>query len=296
MLRNYLNYAGSKDRYYPEIRKHLAKAERKHMIDMFTGGGSVAFNSLDLFDGNIYAYDKNEDLIKIHKWVQTHAVEEVLTDIYTIINMYELSKTNKDGFLKLRADYNNQVRNGVKSIPMLYCLVMHSFNYSLHTNNKGEFNAPSGATRSYFNNETRKKIMQYKAELDKYSENKLVYEVKDILNDESYPVPINETVFFVDPPYSAALSKHPYRVAGIKWDESADRKLLDILSNINDKQGKFVFTNVLENNGVSNIPLRKWVENNNFLMYPVNVDYTNSSYQRKNYGTTKEVIITNFQE
>lgn len=294
MLRNYLNYAGSKDRYYPEIRKHLVIAKRKYMIDMFTGGGSVAFNSLDLFEGNIYAYDKNEDLIKIHKWIQTRAIEEVLTDIYTIIDMYGLNKTNKDGFLKLRDDYNNQVRKGIKNIPMLYCLVTHSFNYSLHTNSKGEFNAPSGATRSYFSTALKKKIMQYKAELDKYPKNKLVYEAKDTLSNDNYPVPINETVFFVDPPYSAALSKHPYRVAGVKWDESADRKLLDILSNINNNQGMFVFTNVLENNGVSNILLQKWVENNDFFMYTVRVDYTNSSYQRKNYGTTKEVIITNF--
>lgn len=292
MLKNYLNYAGSKDRYYPAIREHLIRADKKYLIDMFTGGGAVAFNSLDLFD-KVYAYDKNEDLIKIHEWIQKGSIESVLTDIYTIINMYELSKDNKEGFLRLRENYNKLVRKGTKSAPMLYCLITHSFNYSLHTNSKGEFNAPSGATRSYFNKALREKIIDYKMELSKYP-NKLVYGIKDILAGGGYPVSISEAVFFVDPPYSASISKHPYRVAGIEWDETSDRKLFEILNYISDYGGKFVFTNVLENNGVSNIPLQKWIDEKKLNTYDVKIDYSNSSYQRKNYGKTREIIITNF--
>lgn len=268
------------------------RADKKYLVDMFTGGGAVAFNSLDLFD-KVYAYDKNDDLIKIHEWIQKGSIESILTDIYTIINMYELSKDNKEGFLRLRENYNKLVRKGTKNTPMLYCLITHSFNYSLHTNSKGEFNAPSGATRSYFNKALRDKLIDYKVELSKYPD-KLTYRTRDILAGGGFEQPISETVFFVDPPYSASISKHPYRVAGIEWDETSDRKLFEILNYISDYEGKFVFTNVLENNGVSNIPLQKWIDERKLNTYDVKIDYSNSSYQRKNYGKTREIIITNF--
>ena len=99
-------------------------------------------------------------------------------------------------------------------------------------------------------------------------------------------------VFYADPPYSACISKHPYRVGNIKWTADEDRRLFECLDYINKNGGKFILSNVLTNNGVHNIPLKNWASS--YVVNPIEVSYQNSSYQRKNNGKTEEVLITNF--
>ena len=81
LLRNYLNYSGSKDRVYPILRTYLEKAvgrsHNKILIDMFTGSGVVAFNSLDLFK-SIICIDKCNELVRLHNWVLYTPVDKLL--------------------------------------------------------------------------------------------------------------------------------------------------------------------------------------------------------------------------
>lgn len=297
MIRNYLNYAGSKDRYYPQIREFLVKAvrgsQKKILFDLFCGSGVVAFNSADLFK-DIVLVDKCEELIKIHNWIMFTPTENILTDIYTVIDQYKLSKINKDGFLSLRTDFNNLVNQGTFSAPMLYCLIMHSFNYSLHLNKKGEFNAPFGKERSCFSSAMQNKLIAFKEYMDKLKDKNFLITAQDSLEYASKLVPeyLHTAVFFIDPPYSASISKHPYRVGNVSWKEDDDRKLFNLLDWISKNNGRFIFTNVLRNNGKENIPLQEWAKGYNIT--PVAVDYSNCNYQRKNNGETNEVIITNF--
>ena len=290
MLRNYLNYAGSKDRYYPTLRVLLERAHElgAHiLVDMFTGGAGVAINSLDLFD-KVYAWDKNPDLIMIHEWVENHDTEGLFAEIFEVIEKFDLSKDNKEGFLTLREYYNSLLPNVEPCL--LYCLITHAFNYSLHTNKKGEFNAPSGAGRSYFNKSLEQKLRNCKEHIDKH--NNLFYDVVDALTVKVNYTDGKKRVFFVDPPYSACMSKHPYRVGSIKWTEDEDRELFKRLDDISNNGDLFIFTNVLENNGMFNVPLSKWIEK--YHVHRVGIDYTNCSYQRLNRGKTDEIIITNF--
>ena len=307
MLKNYLNYSGSKDRIYPIIRKYLEKAvqgkknKHKYLIDMFCGSAVISFNSLDLFD-TIVAVDKCNELIKMHTWIQNTPLEELLKQVDAVISTYELSKTNKEGFLKLREDFNKFItEEGILHPDLLFCLITHSFNYQLHLNKKGEFNVPSGAGRSYFSSSLRQKLINYK----NYIHEVIKYENGDFNKSFSFaygdavdfvkclkPEYFKDTVFYVDPPYSASISKHPYRIGNIKWTEDEDRKLFDCLDYIHENGGRFIFSNVLQNNGVQNIPLKTWAEK--YKVNPIEVDYTFCSYQRKNNGKTDEVIITNF--
>lgn len=307
MIKNYLNYAGSKDRYYPLIREHLKRAlgrkkKGKYLIDAFCGSGVVAFNSMDIFE-NIMAIDKCEELITIHNWVRHTDTEELLKEIDGTITSYDLRKDDKEGFLRLREDYNNLIAEGSKpNAVWLFCLIMYSFNYSLHLNKSGGFNCPHGTNRSSFNNSLRTKLKNYKEHLDNNKDScgfaYLAGDIFTILNPDNPDKSLfsidrlNEAVFFIDPPYSAAVSKHPYRVGNIKWSEDDDRKLFEVLDIINENKGKFVFTNVFENNGVSNRPLQEWAKN--YKVHDVGVSYDNCNYQRKNNGKTREVIITNF--
>ena len=304
MLRNYLNYAGSKDRYYPLIQEQLKRAigrkkRGKYLVDMFCGSAVVAFNSRDMFE-HVIAFDKVKELIGIHTSILYTPTEELLKDIHGIIDSYGLSKTNKEGFLKLREFYNSckigeqEVAGNLSAY--LYCLITHSFNYSLHLNKKGEFNAPAGTNRSYFSPALEKKLIAYKNFMDERvgKTSHILYATMDLLQDDSF---LNEdefkdVVFFIDPPYSASISKHPYRIGNLKWTEDDDRRLFEYMNKINELGSKFVFTNVFENNGIQNLPLQEWSKG--YHVQHVNVDYTNCNYQRLNKGNTDEVIITNF--
>lgn len=303
MFRNYLNYSGSKDRIYPILRTYLEKAigdnKDNTLVDMFAGSCVVAYNSLDLFK-EVVCVDKCAELIKIHDWIASTPLDKLLEQIRTTIDKYELSKENKAGFLQLREDYNTGVASNKFSACELYCLIMHSYNYQLHTNKKREFNAPSGAGRSWFNPSIEKKLINMKNHLSKVK-NKPVLLSGDVLSlinkdNETFRKAtkndFSKIVFYVDPPYSASVSKHPYRVGNVKWDVDEDRKLFDCLDYIHENNGKFILSNVTTNNGIRNIPLQRWAGKYN--LNPIEVQYTNCSYQRKNSGKTEEVIITNF--
>lgn len=301
-----MNYSGSKDRIYPILRTYLEQAigkkgkKHKYLVDMFAGSGTVAFNSLDLFD-TIIGVEKCAELVKIHNWIIYYPLSQILEEIDNIIATYDLSKDNKDGFLTLRARYNEDVAEHAFDPAKLYCLITHAYNYQLHTNKKGEFNAPSGAGRSWFNPSLRQKLINMKnhiSEQVKYENGKFNKRLFFTGGDSMDFVhcfkakSFEDVVYYVDPPYSACISKHPYRVGNIRWTEDEDRKLFDCLDYIHSNNGKFIFSNVIRNNGVQNIPLQRWAGSYN--LHPIEVDYENCSYQRKNNGKTEEVIITNF--
>ena len=295
MIRNYLNYIGSKDRYMPLINKFLEETRRqgsKTLVDLFCGSAVVGVNELPHFD-YVICNDKCEEIIALHTWVQENSIESLLQSIDDCIAQYDLSKTNKDGFLELREHYNSGRSQAINPVE-LFCLITHSFNYSLHTNKDGQYNVPFGANKSSFNKSLREKLIQYKAQLEKHP-NKLTF------SNEAFEYWVNQksdnkVTYFVDPPYSTSISKHPYRVGNIKWTEQQDRDLLNSLKKLSDEGNYFVLTNVYENNGLVNNLLQDWVKKEGFTCYEVtSVDYANCSYQRKNNGTTKEVIITNLK-
>lgn len=294
IVNNYLNYIGSKDRYLPQILKFIEAGASltggAQLIDLFCGSAVVGLNSAKLFK-KVRCVDACKELITIHQWVQGYDTPEaVLADIDLVTTKYQLSKENKEGFLKLREDYNKEsIEQGVIRPAFLFNLITHSYNYSLHTNKKGGFNVPFGQGRSYFNKNLRQKLINWKNELNNSLQ--VSFECTDFRNVEVS----SSSVVFVDPPYSASISKHPYRVGNIKWTADEDRALLSYLDNINKQGSLFVFTNVIANNGIVNKPLLDWVALNDYIVTPVHIDYKNCSYQRKNNGKTEEVIITNFK-
>ena len=290
MIRNYLNYIGSKDRYLERIMPYLEKISDDKgchtLVDLFFGSAVVGVNSLDLFD-SVVCNDKCAELISIHRWVRDSSKAELFEQIDGVILQYGLNKQNKEGFLKLRRDYNSEL--GLNPC-RLFALVTHSFNYSLHTNSKGEFNAPFGANRSCFNDSLRERLDEFKSALDEHNNDILFHNM-----DFEYCIDVNgikDTVYFVDPPYSATKSKQPYRVKGVKWDEKEDARLFKNLDDIHNSGGYFVLTNVISNNGCENVALKEWAQKYN--IEDVSVSYENASYQRKNVGKTREVIVSNF--
>ena len=292
MINNCFNYVGSKDRIFPIIDRYLDKT-KSFFIDVFCGSGIVGVNELQNYQ-KVILNDACWQMIDTLKFFRDNDFSKVIHDIDRVILDYNLSKENKEGYLKLREDYNADPYLRLVFEPaMFYCLVTHSFNFNIHINSKGKFSVPSGAGRSYFSSSLRQKLEAFQWEL-RENRDKLVFKTEDfkVLIDKAEKI-TSKSIFYADPPY--LCSDDPYsRIYYIgKWDEDKERALYQKLDLINDRGGSFLLSNVLQNNGKWNRILEEWAQK--YEVIDVSASYTNCNYQRKNAGETKEVLVRNYK-
>lgn len=292
MLENCFNYVGNKDRLFPSIDKYLDKS-KNILIDLFCGSGTVGVNEVNNYK-RVVLNDACWQLIETLKYFRDNDFKVIENKINHVILKYKLSKDNKEGYLQLREDFNEEPYLRLVFDPiMFYCLVTHSFNYNIHINSKGQFSVPSGATRCYFNNKLKSKLEAFQWELKENKEH-IVFKTDsfDKIIDDAEGL-IKKSVFYVDPPY--LCSDDPYsRIHYLgKWDEDKERKLYEKLDKVNDLGGSFLLSNVLQNNGKFNRILEKWAEK--YEIINVAASYDNCNYQRKNAGKTQEILVRNYK-
>ena len=297
LIKNYLNYIGSKDRLIPIIKSNL-DTSKSIFVDMFCGSNTVPTNCLDLPYKQYISNDGCWQLIELHKWILNTPLEVVFKRIDAYIEGYKLSKTNKEGFIKARQVYNEFYNRKDTFEPALFfCLIMHSFNYSIHLNSSGGFSAPSGYNRSSFSNTMRNKLVNYKKawegrenDISLHNIKSSIQQVKTLIGNDS----IKNTMFYTDPPYLSSDSSYS-RIHGLKWTEDEERELYNTLDYINDFGGSFMLSNVIENNGKFNNILYDFIRRNKkYRVIDLSVQYNNCNYQRKNNGKTKEVLVVNY--
>ena len=102
---NPLNYTGAKHKLLPFIKQNLPLCCTT-LVDLFGGSGELAINLADNFDNVVY----NEINPYLYNIIKTFS--NMPSDIFVIlvenaIDMYKLSKYNKEGFLECRYDFNN---------------------------------------------------------------------------------------------------------------------------------------------------------------------------------------------
>lgn len=291
MLNNCFNYIGSKDRLFSLIDKNLDKSKR-YFVDVFCGSGVVGVNELSNYE-KVVMNDLCWQVIETLKFFRDNEYEKVIHDIDRIILDYNLSKTNKEGYLKLREDYNDDPYLRLVFNPaMFYCLVTHSFNYSIHLNSKGKFSVPFGANKSYFNPSLRAKLEGFQWELHE-NKNKVALKTENFEELLSNAKKVSkDTMFYLDPPYLSSDDSYSRIHYLGKWNEDKERKLYACLDEINQNGGSFLLSNVLENNGKWNKILDEWSKKYNII--EVSASYEGCNYQRKNEGKTKEVLIRNY--
>lgn len=291
MIKNCFNYVGSKDRIFHIIDKNLDKS-KNNFVDLFCGSGVVGINELSSYK-NIVLNDACWQMTETLKYFRDNSFEKIIADIDKVIKEYSLSKTNKEGYLRLREDFNEEPYLKLVFDPvMFYCLTTHSFNYNIHINSSGKFSVPFGSNRSYFNESLRAKLEAFQWELHENKD-------KITIKNESFEVLVSKaeriipkSMFYCDPPYYSSDDAYSRIYYLGKWDEAKERKLYETLDFINDHGGSFLLSNVLENNGKTNHILTEWCKKYNVTR--VLSDFENCNYQRKNNGSTNEVIIRNY--
>lgn len=279
LIKSPLNYVGGKYKLLPQILPYFPD-NINTFVDLFGGGFNVGIN---IEAKQIICNDLETAVIDLFKELKSLSSEEALKILKDTIEKYGLSKTNEEGFKKIREDYNK----GNRSWNMFYAMLTHAFNYQIRFNKQGEYNMPFGRNRSSFNPNLEKNFIKF---IDKLGEINVTFFNSDFNKIKIDMLGENDFVY-CDPPYLVTCASYNEQDG---WNETKERELLELLDNLNARGIKFALSNVLENKGKTNEILKVWAEKYN--VHYLNYSYGNCNYHAKDKSenSTVEVLITNY--
>jgi len=284
LVKSPMNYIGGKYKLLPQLLDGMPN-KINMLYDVFGGGGTI---SLNVKAEHIYYNDIVNYVPDMFKSLQDENIDSALFKIHKVIDNYNLSISNLEGFIRLRKDYNN----GNKSWEMFYMLLCHSFNYQFRFNNKHDYNSSFGTNRSWYSPVTENKFKKF---LNRLHELDIVLDSKDF-REIDFSDADKDDLVYLDPPYLITTGNYNDGKRGFKgWNELDDIELMKLCDTL-DKQGtRFAMSNVFDCKGKSNDTLKKWSSKYN-LTY-INTNYGNCSYHAKDKSkdSTTEVLITNYQ-
>lgn len=297
-----LNYTGGKYKLLPQMLPYFPKDADK-VVDLFCGGCNVGINlncnKVKFNDSNVYLMGLLDAFRRIPK-------HEIFNRIFLMIDQYQLSLVcengyayygcesgtglgsyNKEGYNRLRTDFNKKGKKDDEYYLMLYLLIVYSFNNQLRFNKKGEFNLPVG--KRDFNRKMQAKLADF---LDRIKVSDYSFTNTDFreISLEDYT---DKSFFYVDPPYLITCASYNEQAG---WTDSDETDLLSYLEQLDRRGIRFALSNVLESKGKKNTILYSWIEkhNNKFRVIHLNYDYSNSNYHTRRDGVTKEVLVVNY--
>jgi DNA adenine methylase Dam len=268
------NYVGSKSRMLPVLLPILNQQSDKRLIDLFAGGFSVGANA----DNRSVVYnDVNPDLRNLMQYVYKTPADDLISQIEQTIDKYGLTKTDKEPYNVLRADFNDN------RSPLLFCLlIFYSFNHQIRYNQKRLFNTPAGTNRSSFNNSIKENLLVFSSLIKK---KQVEFYSQDFRDFNILP----SDIIFVDPPYLITTGSYNDGKRGVSsWCEQDEVDLYEYLDEANRNGVKFVLTNALKNGENQNEYLASWLKQYNCET----VDSKFNNYHR-NCGKSVEVIVWN---
>lgn len=281
MIKSPLNYVGGKHKLLPQLLPLFPK-KIGTFYDLFGGGFNVGINVKA--ERHIYN-DKLHPVTNLLLDMYQNDISTLLQNIDEYIADYGLSKTNKEGYLRLRSDYN-EIPEPFRPSCALYALIAHSFNNQIRFNKKGEFNMPFGMNRSSFNSTLRKRFIEF---VNKLQTLDVSFYSKDFREFKANTFDKRDFIY-CDPPYLLSLATYNENGA---WTELDEKDLYAFLNGI-DGEVKWAMSNVLETKGERHSLLESWVRKSGYKIHYLNADYSNSNHQRKKYKPDVEILVTNY--
>lgn len=281
-IKSPLNYMGGKYKILPTIIPLMQKRRIGTFYDVFAGGFNVGIN-IDCKD--VLCNDQIPFLIDMFKLFSNLSFDEVSDKIDSLISEYNLSKTNKEGYLALRKQYN-KTQDSLE----LFVLTCFSFNHQIRFNSKHEFNTPFGKDRSSYNKNIESNLKDF---IDKLNKKNVTFSTKDF-RDIDYSLLTPEDFAYFDPPYLISTGTYNDGKRGFKdWKERDETDLLSILDGLNDRGIPFALSNAMHNKGLSNDLLIDWAKD--YTVHFIDNSFSNCSYHYKDRTSeTVEVLITNY--
>ena len=273
LIKSPLNYVGGKYKLLNEILPLFPEVNT--FTDLFGGGMNVSINAKC---NKVVYNDIETHVVDLLQHLHATDVNETVTAIDKLIEKFDLSKTNAEGYNALRYFYNQD-----PSDPMVfYTLVCYAFNNQIRYNKSGQFNMPFGKDRSSFNPTLRKKFVDFVEALH----NKNCSFSNEDFRDFDFSSLGTDDFVYADPPYFNSVAA--YNENG-GWTEEHEKALLSILDNLNNKGIKFALSNNLK---YDNPLLKEWMQKYN--VHYLNANYSNCNYHKKDKSPDIEVLITNY--
>lgn len=288
MFQGPIVYTGNKRRLMNQIKPLLAPSHT--FVDMFAGSCTVGLNA----DAKRVIFnDKDSSVMELMYFLAYNPIEDTVDLVKETVKDYGLSISgqdlggqraqdwNKEGYLKLREDYNSN-----KSPLLFYLLILYSFNHQIRFNQSGMFNLPVG--NGVWNNNAEEKLRAFHA---RAKDLKTGFWSKDFIDIPLADKP-QDFLYYADPPYLGTVAT--YNEQG-QWTETDEHALLGYLDFVHDREQKFALSNCLETKGEKNQILIDWLDRRNYYVEHLSMSYSNANYQRKNPNSiTDEVLITNY--
>lgn len=289
-------YVGDKFKLVPQLKEYFP-TDINRFIEPFCGGGSVFLN----VEAESYLInDIDSYMIALHQLLINYSndVSEFWNDLNGIIEQYQLSasflgrtvpeeykvnfvktyyaKYNKDSYMKLRADFNEDKSDLLK----LYVLLIYGFNRMLRFNNSGNFNLPVGnvdfnqnvvnALHSYFEYVASKEITLYN------------HDFEDFLSEVK---PVSTDFIYLDPPYLISFSEY-----NKLWNTDTENRLLTLLDELDKKNIRFAISNIIRHKNMYNGIFDEWSKK--YHVHDITSNYIsfNDNTQKGSY----EVLVTNY--
>ena len=273
-IKSPLNYVGGKYKLLKEILP-LFPNDIDTFVDLFGGGFNVGIN---VNAEHIVYNDLEEHVVELLNYLSDNETEKLLSEIDSLIEKYNLSKENAEGFNQLREYYNEENNSPI----VFYTMICYAFNYQIRFNQNGKYNMPFGKARSSFNPSLRQKFIEFVEELHSknitfLSESFETFNIEDLDSND---------FVYCDPPYFNSVAA--YNEQG-GWTEEHEEMLLILLDSLNDKGVKFALSNNLK---YDNPLLDEW--KNKYNVHYLNGDYSNCNYHKIDRSKDIEVLITNY--
>ncbi len=277
MIKSPLNYIGGKYKLLPQILP-LFPNGINHFVDLFAGGLDV---SLNVNAQQITCNDINEYVIDIFEYFKQCKIDDLIIEIQDIIKEYELTKTNREGYDRLREKYNIQ-HNPI----YLFVLVCFGFNHQVRFNNNGDFNNPFGINRSSYNARTEKNLREMHPKLANMEF------TKNNFHDFNIDGLHTNDFLYADPPYLITCGSYNDGKRGFEgWKQQDDLNLFAVLDELNKRGVHFALSNVIRHKRKENQVLIEWAKQ--YQVHLIESNYNNCNYQTEKSETT-EVLITNY--
>lgn len=297
IIRSPFFYVGDKYKLMYQLKK-LFPTDIDNYYEPFVGGGSSFLNTEAK---KFYLNDVNKNIIKLHCYLYDFKKnrEKFFEILFKTIEEYGLScsflgktvpdelkkefvktyysRYNKENYLKMREDYNKDKKN----LKLLYLLLIYGFNHMIRFNLKGDFNLPVGNVD--FNQNVFVALNNYFDFLKKNNLKFFNQDYKEFLNSHSFKR--GDFIYF-DPPYLISNSEY-----NKMWSEKDERKLYQILDNLNKKNVRFGLSNLVIHKDKENEILLNWM--GKYKVYEVNSNYI-SRFDNTKKINSREVYVTNY--
>lgn len=300
LIRSPFNYTGGKHRLLPQILPFFPE-DIDVFADIFCGGASVGINASAK---RIVLNDISHAVTGMLSMMQSFSYDCLEAELMRLIKRYCLSDTfkygysyygcdsshglssvNRDGFNALRDRLNSLNTDNDMYFVYLFLLVVYSFNNQIRFNSCGKFNLPVG--KRDFNRNMRNKLKNFMSFL--HSKECVISNA----SFSSYEAGSNSFVY-ADPPYLITCASYNENNG---WNEELERKLLNYLDSLSDRNIKFALSNVLTAEGKENVILKEWVKSRGYIVNHLQYSYANSNYHKKQPGGKyDEVLITNYDK